>query len=62
MCKNMITTPFGRNGPSSGNTEHQETLQFEATNAHNFVKITGLRGVRRAVPGSACYQEVILPA
>jgi hypothetical protein len=46
----MITTPFGRNMPSSGKTEYQETLQFEAKNALNFVKITGLRGVGWAVP------------
>jgi len=58
----MITTPLSRNKPSSGNTEHQETLQFEATNALNFVKITGLRGVGWAVPGTTGYQRVIMPA
>lgn len=63
MCKNMTTTPFDQNRPSSGNTEKlEETLQFEATNALNFVKITGIRGVGWAVPGAACYQWVILPA
>jgi len=51
----MITTLFGRNRPSWGNTEHQDTLQFEATNALNFVKIVLLKGVGWAVPGSTCY-------